>query len=81
MLTHRQHQLVTYIAEETRRRGGVTPTHREIADATGLKSAGAVTNMIRRCVERGALRHLSRKARAVEVIRLMPIEQWFLFDA
>jgi SOS-response transcriptional repressor LexA len=80
MLTHRQHQLVSFIAEETQRRGGVCPSYAEMA-AVMKVPPGRVHDMLCRCEERGAVKRIPNRARAVEVIRLKPREKWFRFDA
>ena len=61
-------------------RGGVSPTCQEIATALGLKSKGYIHNVLLRGLEdRGLIRRIPRRARAIEVIR--PRYQAFKFDA
>ena len=68
MLTKRQRALLdfitAYIAEH---RCG--PSYQEIADGTGLLSKSNVNRYVRCLVERGFIRQIPAKARAIEVVR------------
>jgi SOS-response transcriptional repressor LexA len=79
MLTARQKQLVDFIAAETARTGGVAPTQRQMARALGYKSQSGITKLLRACVDRGALRMMPYKQRAIEVVG-PPRAAWFAFD-
>jgi len=79
MLTARQKQLVDFIAAETARTRGVAPTQRQMAKALGYKSQSGVTKLLHACVDRGALRLMPYKQRAVEVV-LPTRAVWFTFD-
>jgi repressor LexA len=69
MLTPRQHELLTFIDTYIRKRGSA-PDFREMADALGLKSNTGVDRMLKALEERGFVRRLRRRARAIEVVRL-----------
>ncbi len=68
MLTRKQHQLIRFIQarlEET----GVSPSFEEMKDALDLKSKSGVHRLISALEERGFIRRLPNRARALEVIR------------
>ncbi|MXP09536.1 transcriptional repressor LexA [Pseudoblastomonas halimionae] len=68
MLTRKQHELLGFIQarlEET----GVSPSFEEMKDALDLKSKSGVHRLISALEERGFIRRLPNRARALEVIR------------
>jgi len=68
MLTAKQHELLLYIQrklEET----GISPSFEEMKDALDLKSKSGVHRLISALEERGFLRRLPNRARALEVLR------------
>lgn len=68
MLTRKQHELIRFIQtrlEET----GVSPSFEEMKDALDLKSKSGVHRLISALEERGFIRRLPNRARALEVIR------------
>src|SRR6187401_3693828 len=68
MLTAKQHELLLYIQrklEET----GVSPSFEEMKDALDLKSKSGVHRLISALEERGFIRRLPNRARALEVLR------------
>ena len=68
MLTAKQHELLLYIQrklEET----GISPSFEEMKDALELKSKSGVHRLISALEERGFLRRLPNRARALEVLR------------
>ncbi|PPR61849.1 MAG: LexA repressor [Alphaproteobacteria bacterium MarineAlpha4_Bin2] len=69
MLTRKQHQLLMYIHEmmETQ---GVSPSFDEMKDALKLKSKSGIHRLIMGLEERGFLRRLPHRARALEILRL-----------
>jgi len=69
MLTPRQHELLTFIDGYIRQRGSA-PDFREMADALALKSNTGVDRMLKALEERGFIRRLRGRARAIEVVRL-----------
>src|SRR5271154_3680712 len=69
MLTKKQHELLLFI---NKRLGdsGVCPSFDEMKEALGLKSKSGVHRLISGLEERGFIRRLAHRARALEVIRL-----------
>ena len=68
MLTRKQHELITFIQkklEET----GISPSFEEMKEALDLKSKSGVHRLISALEERGFIRRLPNRARALEVIR------------
>lgn len=68
MLTAKQHELLRFIQqrlEET----GISPSFEEMKEALDLKSKSGVHRLISALEERGFLRRLPNRARALEVIR------------
>jgi SOS-response transcriptional repressor LexA len=68
MLTKRQHQALLFICDYVNREG-VAPTYYEIADAIGLKSKSGVNRLIQGLAERGYIRFIPNRPRAIEVLR------------
>ena len=68
MLTRKQHELIRFIQirlEES----GVSPSFEEMKEALDLKSKSGVHRLISALEERGFIRRLPNRARALEVIR------------
>ena len=68
MLTRKQHELIRFIQhrlEET----GISPSFDEMKDALDLKSKSGVHRLISALEERGFIRRLPNRARALEVMR------------
>lgn len=68
MLTRKQHELICFI-EDRLAETGVSPSFEEMKDALDLKSKSGVHRLINALEERGFLRRLPNRARALEVIR------------
>lgn len=68
MLTQRQLQLLTYIQGYVRRHK-VPPSFDEMRNALGLRSKSGVHRLISGLEERGYIRRLAYRARALEVVR------------
>ena len=69
MLTRKQHELICFIhdrLDET----GVSPSFEEMKDALDLKSKSGVHRLISALEERGFLRRLPNRARALEVLKM-----------
>jgi len=69
MLTRKQHDLLTYIdghLGET----GVSPSFEEMKEALDLKSKSGVHRLISALEERGFIRRLPNRARALEVLKM-----------
>ena len=69
MLTRKQHQLLIFINEHLNGTG-VAPSFDEMKDALGLKSKSGIHRLISGLEERGFIRRLAHRARALEVLRL-----------
>lgn len=68
MLTRKQHELIRFI--QTRlEESGVSPSFEEMKDALDLKSKSGVHRLISALEERGFIRRLPNRARALEVLR------------
>ena len=68
MLTRKQHELLTFI--QTRlEESGISPSFEEMKEALDLKSKSGVHRLISALEERGFIRRLPNRARALEVIR------------
>ena len=68
MLTAKQHELIQFIQkrlEET----GISPSFEEMKEALDLKSKSGVQRLISALEERGFIRRLPNRARALEVIK------------
>ena len=68
MLTRKQHELLCYIHDRLAE-SGVSPSFEEMKEALDLKSKSGVHRLISALEERGFLRRLPNRARALEVIR------------
>ena len=69
MLTRKQHELLVYINQHLNTHG-VSPSFDEMKDALGLKSKSGIHRLISGLEERGFLRRLPHRARALEILRL-----------
>jgi repressor LexA len=69
MLTRKQHQLLLFINQRLNA-SGVCPSFDEMKDALGLRSKSGIHRLISGLEERGFIRRLAHRARALEVLRL-----------
>ncbi len=69
MLTRKQHELLTFIHKYLSQHG-VSPSFDEMKLALGLKSKSGIHRLITGLEERGFLRRLPHRARALEVVKL-----------
>ena len=69
MLTRKQHELLMFINERLRE-SGVPPSFDEMKDALDLKSKSGIHRLITALEERGFLRRLPNRARALEILKL-----------
>lgn len=69
MLTHKQHDLLLFIHERIKETG-VSPSFNEMKGALNLASKSGIHRLITALGERGFVRRLPNRARALEVIRL-----------
>ncbi|MBY0361289.1 MAG: transcriptional repressor LexA [Phreatobacter sp.] len=68
MLTRKQHELLRFIQERLKE-SGVPPSFDEMKEALDLKSKSGIHRLITALEERGFIRRLPNRARALEVIR------------
>ena len=69
MLTRKQYELLMFIHERIRE-SGIPPSFDEMKEALDLKSKSGIHRLITALEERGFLRRMEKRARALEVIRL-----------
>lgn len=69
MLTRKQYELLSFINERLDQ-SGVSPSFDEMKDALGLKSKSGIHRLITGLEERGFIRRLPHRARALEVVKL-----------
>ena len=69
MLTRKQHELLLYIDKHLSE-SGVSPSFEEMKDALDLKSKSGVHRLISALEERGFIRRLANRARALEVLKM-----------
>lgn len=69
MLTRKQYLLLSFI-DQRLRTTGISPSFDEMRDALELKSKSGIHRLIKGLEERGFLRRLPHRARALEVLRL-----------
>lgn len=69
MLTKKQYQLLMYIDKKLRE-SGISPSFDEMKTALDLKSKSGIHRLITGLEERGFIRRLPHRARALEVLRL-----------
>ena len=69
MLTRKQHELLMFIHERIKETG-VSPSFDEMKEALDLASKSGIHRLITALEERGFLRRLPHRARALEVVRL-----------
>ena len=69
MLTAKQHELIRFIQERLEETG-ISPSFEEMKEALDLKSKSGVHRLISALEERGFIRRLPNRARALEVIKM-----------
>lgn len=69
MLTKKQLDLLCFIQEKWFESGGVPPSFEEMRKALKLRSKSGIHRLIKSLEERGFIRRLPNRARAIEVIR------------
>lgn len=68
MLTRKQHELLRFIQTQLEE-SGISPSFEEMKEALDLKSKSGVHRLISALEERGFIRRLPNRARALEIIR------------
>jgi repressor LexA len=69
MLTRKQHELLMFIHDRIKE-SGVSPSFDEMKDALDLASKSGIHRLITALEERGFVRRLAHRARALEVLKL-----------
>ena len=69
MLTKKQHELLMFISERISKTG-VSPSFEEMKEALDLRSKSGIHRLITALEERGFLRRLPHRARALEILKL-----------
>jgi len=69
MLTKKQRNLLIFINKKIRSTG-VSPSYEEMKNSLGLKSKSGIHRLISALEERGFIKRLAHKARALEVLKL-----------
>lgn len=69
MLTRKQHELLMFVHERLQETG-VPPSFDEMKDALDLRSKSGIHRLIKALEERGFIRRLPNRARALEVLKL-----------
>jgi repressor LexA len=69
MLTKKQHELLVFINERLAE-SGVSPSFEEMKEALNLKSKSGIHRLISGLEERGFIKRLAHRARALEVVKL-----------
>ena len=69
MLTRKQRELLMFL-EERISQSGVTPSFEEMKDKVGLKSKSGIHRLISALEDRGFIKKLPFKARAIEILKL-----------
>ncbi len=69
MLTRKQYELLMFIHERVRETG-IPPSFDEMKDALDLRSKSGIHRLITALEERGFLRRMEKRARALEIVKL-----------
>jgi len=69
MLTRKQYELLTFINQRLAE-GGISPSFEEMKLALGLRSKSGIHRLISGLQERGFIKRLPHRARALEVVKL-----------
>ena len=69
MLTKKQRNLLLFINKKIRSTG-ISPSYEEMKDSLNLKSKSGIHRLISALEERGFIKRLAHKARALEVLKL-----------
>lgn len=69
MLTRKQYELLMFINERVHETG-IPPSFDEMKDALDLKSKSGIHRLITALEERGFLRRMEKRARAIEIVKL-----------
>lgn len=81
MITRRQRKAMLYIQEYMDASGGVAPSYLEICAHVGLKHKSSAHRVIHALRQRGYIRTLPHRARAIEILKpVKPLYAAYVFD-
>lgn len=80
MLTPRQRDLLRFIADYMAASNGVAPSFVQMSEALGLRSKSGLHRTLCSLEERGFIRRLPYRARALEIVRSLPADENATFD-
>ena len=80
MLTKKQRELLLFL-EERISQSGITPSFEEMKKKVGLKSKSGIHRLISALEDRGFIKKLPFKARAIEILKLPKTKQKFSDDS
>lgn len=72
MLTKRQRDVLSFVQTYQEREGGVSPSCDEIAVGVGIQSKGRTSQVLKALEERGFIRRLAGRCRAIEILKPVP---------
>ncbi len=72
-MTRKQHELLSYIKDYIAKSGGVAPSFEEMKGAIGIASKSGVHRLLQALEERGLVRRLPDRARALVVVPERPL--------
>ena len=72
MLTDRMRECLLFIADYQKKSGGVSPSFTEIRDAVGRNSQRNVQDWLGALEERGFIKRLPNRARAIQIVKPIP---------
>ena len=75
MLTPRQRDLLRFIADYMAASNGVAPSFVQMSEALGLRSKSGLHRTLCSLEERGFIRRLPYRARALEIVRSLPADE------
>lgn len=68
MLNNLEHRMFEFVAGYIQDTGGVSPSYNEIRDALRLRSKNQIGFVLDRLENKGKLRRLGHRARAIEIV-------------
>jgi repressor LexA len=72
MLTPQQHKLLKFI-DSFQKQNGIVPSYEEMKQALGLKSKSGIAGLMHALEQKGYVRRIANRARALEVIKMVPL--------
>lgn len=72
-LTTQQSNLLTYLRRYMASTGGVAPAFTEMMEAVGIVSKSGIHRLLKALEERGHIRRIPDRARAIEIVDVGPL--------